>query len=66
MATSSIYKSVNIRTSKKCASLVRALESASNRAVKPSSASYHRSCSDMTREEMRKIFGDNDDGVQDR
>lgn len=67
MATSSINKSVNIRSAKKCASLVRALEKASIHVAPSSHVSYQRLCTEMSREEIQKYFGDKkDEGVQNR
>lgn len=59
MATKSITKNVVIRDRAKCRSLLRALDgSSSSRAPV---VSYQRPHSDMSTDDMKKIFGGNDD-----
>lgn len=60
MATSSIFKSVNIRTTKQCGKLIRALETSAKRTVQKRRVTFSRPCSVMTKKEMQEIFGTND------
>lgn len=57
MATKSILKNINIKDKKSILALVNALENASNKHVQPISPS--RTFSDASREDIRKMFGNN-------
>ena len=63
MATSSISKSIRIKTNAQARKFAHALEC--SRVFKREPVIYSRTVSEMSREEMLKIFGDNNDRVQD-
>lgn len=62
MATKSITKNIVIRDHSKCGSLVRALERSAS--AKPSQVVFQRPHSDMSVEEIDRIFGGKDDRLQ--
>ena len=61
MATKSILKTVHIKDKKAAAALVGALENAKNKTAKEVRMS--RSSSEASREEIKKMFGAQDDRV---
>lgn len=64
MATSSIFTEVKLKDKRRLHKLVRALEhSESSRTPE---IQLSRPCSDMSKEQMLKLFGDNDGRIQDR
>ena len=61
MATKSILKTIHIKNQKSALALVNALENANGKAKKR--VSMTRSYSDASREEIKKIFGEHNDGI---
>lgn len=61
MATSSIYKDINAKDKISIRKLVNALEKSS--VSKPNDVVMSRPVSDMSREEIRKLFGGSDEGI---
>lgn len=61
MATSSIYKDINAKDKASIMKLVKALEKSS--ASKPHDVVMSRPVSDMSKEEIRKLFGGSDEGI---
>lgn len=62
MATKSVLKSVNIKNRSSALALVRALENAHGK--KAQEVAYSRTFSDASRDEIKKMFGEKNDGVQ--
>lgn len=61
MATKSILKNIHIKSQKSSKALIRALENAKGKGYKP--VEYSRSVSEASREDIRKIFGDKNEGL---
>lgn len=64
MATSSIFTKVNPKDKIRIRKLVNALER--SQAQKPADVQMSRSVSDFTAEQIQSIFGENDEGLQNR
>lgn len=62
MATKSVLKNVQIKNRAAARNLIRALENAHKKSAKP--VECNRTFKDASREEIRKMFGDGNDGVQ--
>ena len=62
MATKSVLKTVLIKDRRTASSLVSALENASGKKAKEVVIS--RTCSELGREEIKKLFGEKNDGVR--
>ena len=63
MATSSIFTEVKLKDKTRLRKLVNALERSQSSNSPQVNMSRH--CSDMTPEQMKKIFGENDGRIQD-
>ena len=61
MATSSIFNTVHPKDKTRIRKLVRALEH--SQASKAEEVQLTRSVSDFTADQVKKIFGDNDEGL---
>ena len=59
MATLSFTKNIRVKKSKNCETLVRSLENAEKK--KEPSVRMSRSVSDATQEDIRLLFGDNEE-----
>lgn len=56
MATKSFLKTVHLRGAKQCQNFIKALESSQSKQIIP--ATTTRKASDMSKEQIQKIFGD--------
>lgn len=63
MATSSIFTEVKLKDKRRLQKLVCALER--SHASKAVDVQMSRPCSEMSKEQMIKLFGDNDGRIQD-
>ena len=64
MATSSIFRTVNPKDKNSIRKLVQALEY--SKATKAEDVQMTRSVSNFTTDQIRKAFGDSNEGLQDR
>lgn len=64
VATSSIFNTVHTKDKASIRRLVNALER--SQASKAQDVQMSRSVSDFTEDQIKKIFGDENDGIQDR
>ncbi|MGN0185807.1 MAG: hypothetical protein ACI4AL_11865 [Aristaeellaceae bacterium] len=64
MATSSIFRAVNPKDKNSIRKLVQALEY--SKATKAEDVQMTRSVSNFTTDQIRKAFGDSNEGLQDR
>lgn len=64
MATKSILKTVHIKERRSATALVNALENAKGKTARK--VTYQRMPSEASREEIRAMFGAEDDRIQDR
>ena len=62
MATKSVLKTILIKDRRTASALVAALENASGK--KSKDVVISRTCSELGRDEIKKMFGDNNDGVR--